>query len=157
LAAGKGEKTMESGAEVEALRGFYLDELSVGQKAVFAKTVSEADIVAYAGVTGDMNPVHINEEFAKTTMFKTRIAHGMLSAGFISAVLGTKLPGPGCIYLSQTLKFMAPVKIGDTVTARATITEIVAEKKRVVLKTECLVAGKVVLDGEATVMVPVRP
>jgi len=148
---------MESGAEVEALRGFYLDELSVGQQAVFAKTVSEADIVAYAGVSGDMNPVHINEEFAKTTMFKTRIAHGMLSAGFISAVLGTKLPGPGSIYLSQTLKFMAPVKIGDTVTARATITEIVAEKKRVVLKTECLVAGKVVLDGEATVMVPVRP
>lgn len=143
-------------ADVEALRGLYLDEIKVGQQAVFAKTVSEADIVAYAGVTGDMNPVHINEEFAATTMFKTRIAHGMLSAGFISAVLGTKLPGPGCIYLSQTLKFMAPVKIGDTVTARATVTEIVAEKKRVVLKTECLVAGKVVLDGEATVMVPVR-
>ena len=148
---------MDAGAEVEALRGFYLDELSVGQQAVFAKTVSEADIVAYAGVSGDMNPVHINEDFAKTTMFKTRIAHGMLSAGFISAVLGTKLPGPGCIYLSQTLKFMAPVKIGDTVTARATVTQIVAEKKRVVLKTECLIAGKVVLDGEATVMVPVRP
>jgi len=143
-------------ADVEALRGLYLDEIKVGQQAVFAKTVSEADIVAYAGVTGDMNPVHINEEFAATTMFKTRIAHGMLSAGFISAVLGTKLPGPGCIYLSQTLKFMAPVKIGDTVTARATVTEIIAEKKRVVLKTECLVAGKVVLDGEATVMVPVR-
>ena len=143
-------------ADVEALRGLYLDEIKVGQQAVFAKTVSEADIVAYAGVTGDMNPVHINEEFAATTMFKTRIAHGMLSAGLISAVLGTKLPGPGCIYLSQTLKFMAPVKIGDTVTARATVTEIVAEKKRVVLKTECLVAGKVVLDGEATVMVPVR-
>ena len=143
-------------ADVEALRGLYLDEIKVGQQAVFAKTVSEADIVAYAGVTGDMNPVHINEEFAATTLFKTRIAHGMLSAGFISAVLGTKLPGPGCIYLSQTLKFMAPVKIGDTVTARATVTEIIAEKKRVVLKTECLVAGKVVLDGEATVMVPVR-
>jgi len=143
-------------ADVEALRGLYLDEIKVGQQAVFAKTVSEADIVAYAGVTGDMNPVHINEEFAATTMFKTRIAHGMLSAGFISTVLGTKLPGPGCIYLSQTLKFMAPVKIGDTVTARATVTEIIAEKKRVFLKTECLVAGKVVVDGEATVMVPVR-
>lgn len=143
-------------ADVEALRGLYLDEIKVGQQAVFAKTVTEADIVAYAGVSGDMNPVHINEEFAKTTMFKGRIAHGMLSAGFISAVLGTKLPGPGCIYLSQTLKFMAPVKIGDTVTARATVTEIIPEKKRVVLKTECLIGGKVVLDGEATVMVPVR-
>ena len=147
---------MEANAEIEALRGLYLDELSVGQQAVFAKTVTEADIVGYAGITGDMNPVHINEEFAKTTMFKTRIAHGMLSAGFISAVLGTKLPGPGCIYLSQTLKFTAPVKMGDTVVARATVTEIIPEKKRVVLKTECLIAGKVVLDGEATVMVPVR-
>jgi len=147
---------MDMAGGQEALRGFYLDELTVGQQAVFAKTVTEADIVGYAGISGDMNPVHINEEFAKTTMFKTRIAHGMLSAGFISAVLGTKLPGPGCIYLSQTLKFMAPVKIGDTVTARATITEIAAEKKRVVLKTECLIAGKVVLDGEAVVMVPVR-
>lgn len=143
-------------ADVEALRGLYLDEIKVGQQAVFAKTVTEADIVAYAGVSGDMNPVHVNEEFARTTMFKTRIAHGMLSAGFISAVLGTKLPGPGCIYLSQSLKFMAPVKIGDTVTARATVSEIVPEKKRVVLKTECLVEGKVVLDGEAVVMVPVR-
>jgi len=147
---------MEMSADVEALRGLYLDEIKVGQQAVFAKTVTEADIMAYAGVSGDMNPVHINEEFAKTTMFKGRIAHGMLSAGFISAVLGTKLPGPGCIYLSQTLKFMAPVKIGDTVTARATVTEIIPEKKRVVLKTECLIGGKVVLDGEATVMVPVR-
>ena len=142
--------------DTEALRGLYLDEISVGQEAVFAKTVTEADIVAFAGVSGDMNPVHINEEFAKTTMFKTRIAHGMLSAGFISAVLGTKLPGPGCIYLSQSLKFMAPVKIGDTVVAKATVTQIIAEKKRVVLKTDCFVAGKIVIDGEATVMVPVR-
>ncbi len=145
---------MEEGAA--ALRGLYLDEISVGQQAAFGKTVTEADVVAYAGVTGDMNAVHINEDFAKTTMFKTRIAHGMLSAGFISAVLGTKLPGPGCIYLSQTLKFLAPVKIGDTVLARATVTEIIPEKKRVTLKTECLVAGKLVLDGEAVVMVPVR-
>jgi 3-hydroxybutyryl-CoA dehydratase len=145
---------MEEGAA--ALRGLYLDEISVGQQAAFGKTVTEADVVAYAGVTGDMNAVHINEDFAKTTVFKTRIAHGMLSAGFISAVLGTKLPGPGCIYLSQTLKFLAPVKIGDTVLARATVTEIIPEKKRVTLKTECLVAGKLVLDGEAVVMVPVR-
>jgi 3-hydroxybutyryl-CoA dehydratase len=145
---------MEEGAA--ALRGLYLDEISVGQQAAFGKTVTEADVVAYAGVTGDMNAVHINEDFAKTTIFKTRIAHGMLSAGFISAVLGTKLPGPGCIYLSQTLKFLAPVKIGDTVLARATVTEIIPEKKRVTLKTECLVAGKLVLDGEAVVMVPVR-
>ena len=140
----------------EKPRGLFLDEISMGQEAEFSKTVTEADIEMYAKVSGDVNPVHMDEDFAKTTIFKTRIAHGMLSAGFVSAILGTKLPGPGCIYLSQSLKFLAPVMIGDTVTARATVTGIVPEKKRVTLKTDCFIGDKKVIDGEAVVMVPVR-
>ena len=140
----------------EKPRGLFLDEISMGQEAEFSKTVTEADIEMYAKVSGDVNPVHMDEDFAKTTIFKTRIAHGMLSAGFVSAILGTKLPGPGCIYLSQSLKFLAPVMIGDTVMARATVTGIVPEKKRVTLKTDCFIGDKKVIDGEAVVMVPVR-
>jgi 3-hydroxybutyryl-CoA dehydratase len=141
----------------EELRGKYLDEISEGQTAVFSKTVTEADIVLFAGVTGDTNPVHLDEEFAKPTMFKGRIAHGMLTAGFISAVFGTKLPGPGCIYMSQSLKFKAPVRIGDTVQARVTVTAIDQAKARVTFATACSVGGQVVMDGEAVLMVPRRP
>jgi 3-hydroxybutyryl-CoA dehydratase len=141
----------------EATTGRYLDDLKVGDSASFSKTVTEADIVLFSGVSGDTNPVHIDQEFAATTMFKGRIAHGMLSAGFISTVLGTKLPGPGAIYLSQSLKFKAPVRPGDTVRATATITEIVPERKRVTLLTVCKVGDAVVIDGEAVVMVQPRP
>jgi 3-hydroxybutyryl-CoA dehydratase len=136
--------------------GYYLEDLKVGMSAHYAKTVTDADVVLFAGISGDTNPVHLNEEFAKETMFHGRIAHGMLSASFISTVLGTKLPGPGCIYLSQNLKFRAPVRSGDTVEARATITSIVPEKKRVVMETTCRVGNQVVLEGEAIVMVPAR-
>ena len=138
------------------LNGYYLEDLTVGMSGIYAKTITDTDIVMFAGISGDTNPVHLNQEYAAATMFKGRIAHGMLSAGFISTVLGTKLPGPGCIYISQNLKFKAPVRVGDTVVARATITEIVPEKKRVTLKTVCSVGETVVIDGEATVMVPVR-
>lgn len=137
-------------------QGYYLEDLKVGMTASYAKTVTEADVVLFAGVSGDMNPVHMNEEFAKETMFQGRIAHGMLSASFISTVLGTKLPGPGCIYLSQNLKFRAPVRSGDTVSATATITDIVREKKRVVMQTVCSVRNQIVIEGEAIVMVPAR-
>lgn len=140
----------------ESLNGYYFEELSVGQAAVFGKTVTEADIAAFAGVSGDTNPVHLNEEYAKGTMFKGRIAHGMLSAAFISTVFGTKLPGPGCIYVSQLLKFKAPVKIGDTVMARVEVTALNADKKFATFKTTCSVGDKVVLDGEATLMVPTK-
>lgn len=136
------------------LNGYYFEELSVGMSAAFAKTVTEADIAAFAGVSGDFNPVHINEEFARDTMFKGRIAHGMLSAAFISTVFGMKMPGPGCIYVSQLLKFKAPVRIGDTVTARVEVTATNPEKKFVTFRTTCEVGGKVVVDGEATLMVP---
>ncbi|MCF4164724.1 MaoC family dehydratase [Zavarzinia compransoris] len=138
-------------------QGLYFEDLSVGQSATFAKTVSEADILMFAGVSGDTNPVHLDAEYAATTPFKERIAHGMLSAGLISAVLGTKLPGPGAIYVGQTLKFKAPVRIGDTVTAKAEVVELDPGKKRVVLRTTCQIKGRVVVDGEATVMVPGRP
>ena len=137
-------------------QGFYLEDLKVGMTASYAKTVTEADVVMFAGISGDTNPVHLDEEFAKETMFQGRIAHGMLSASFISTVLGTKLPGPGAIYLSQNLKFKAPVRCGDTVSATATITDIVTDKKRVVMLTICSVRNKVVLEGEAIVMVPAR-
>jgi 3-hydroxybutyryl-CoA dehydratase len=136
--------------------GLYFEDLSVGQSASFGKTITEADILLFAAVSGDTNPVHINAEFAAQTMFKERIAHGMLSAGLISTVLGTRLPGPGTIYLSQSLKFRAPVRIGDTVTATATIASLDAAKKRATLTTICTVAGKPVLEGEALVLVPSR-
>ena len=136
--------------------GLYFEDLSVGQSASFGKTITEADILMFAAVSGDTNPVHINAEFAAGTMFKERIAHGMLSAGLISTVLGTRLPGPGTIYLSQSLKFRAPVRIGDTVTATATVAALDAAKKRATLATICTVAGKPVLEGEAVVLVPSR-
>ena len=136
--------------------GHCIEDLAVGMTASFAKTVTEADIVLFAGVSGDTNPVHLNQEYASSTMFQGRIAHGMLSAGFISAVLGTKLPGPGCIYMSQNLKFKAPVRAGDTVTARATVTELIPEKRRVVVRTVCTVGETVVIEGEALLMVPSR-
>jgi 3-hydroxybutyryl-CoA dehydratase len=118
--------------------------------------LTEADIVLFAGISGDTNPVHINEEFAAGTMFSGRIAHGMLTASFISTVIGTKLPGPGAIYLSQSLRFKAPVRVGDTLWARATVTELVPEKRRASLATTVTVRDKIVLEGEAVVMVPQR-
>ena len=134
-----------------------IDELSVGQAAELAKTVTESDIVLFAGVTGDFNPVHIDAEAAKQSVFGQRIAHGMLSAGFISAVLGMRLPGPGSIYLSQTLRFTKPVRIGDTVTARVEVVEVIAAKRRVRLVTTCRNQNdEVVVEGEAVVMMEKR-
>lgn len=141
---------------VDSLHGYYFEDLEVGMTDVFAKTITEADIVIFAGISGDTNPVHLNEEFAAGTMFKGTIAHGMLTSAFISTVIGTKLPGPGCIYVSQNLKFKAPVKAGETVKAKCTITELIPEKKFIKLQTQCLVGDKVVVDGEATIMVPSR-
>lgn len=138
--------------------GKTINEMKVGDAAEFAKTVSESDIYLYAGVTGDLNPAHINEEYAQGTFFKTRIAHGLLTAGYISAVLGTQLPGLGTVYIKQELRFLAPVRIGDTVTARVEVTEIIKEKNRVVLKTTCMNQdGKLVLEGQALVSPPKPP
>ena len=140
---------------MENIKGYTIDEVEVGQSASFTKTVTEADAYNYAGVSGDFNPAHINEEYAKNTFFKTRIAHGMISAGFISAVLGTKLPGPGTIYLGQDLKFLKPVRFGDTITATCTVEEIIKEKNRLALRTVCTNQdGEVVIDGKALVLAP---
>ena len=139
-----------------ATLGYDIADLQPGMVAEIGRTVSEADILAFAGVSGDTNPVHLDAEFAAQTQFKERIAHRMLSAAFISAVLGTKLPGPGAIYLSQSLRFRAPVHVGDTVVARVTVKEVVPEKRRVVLETLCLVGETVVVEGEATIYIPPR-
>lgn len=137
------------------MTGKTIKELKVGDRAEFTKTISESDVYLYAGVTGDLNPAHINEEYAKNTFFKKRIAHGLLSAGLISTVLGTKLPGPGSVYIRQELNFLAPVHIGDTVTACAEVTEILQEENRVKLKTSCFNQdGVMVLDGEAMISPP---
>jgi len=134
-----------------------LGEMRVGDAAEMAKTVTESDIALFAGVTGDFNPVHIDAVAAETSMFGGRIAHGMLSAGFISAVLGMRLPGPGSIYLSQTLRFTKPVRIGDTVTARVEVLEVITAKRRVRLATVCRnQKNETVVEGEAVVMVEDR-
>ena len=127
----------------------------VGQQASVTRTISESDVYLFAGITGDLNPAHTNEEYAKKTHFKTRIAHGMLSGGVISAVLGMKLPGPGTIYTGQTIKFLAPVHIGDTITATAEIQSLDLNRNRVVLTTTCTnQGGRVVITGEATALLP---
>ena len=136
--------------------GLRLEDLSLGQTTEISHTVTDADIRAFAEVSGDNNPVHLDEAYAAATPFKTRIAHGMLSAGYISAVLGTRLPGPGAIYISQTMNFKRPVRIGDEVITRATVSAIDADRARVTLSTVCEVAGKAVVEGEAVVMVPRR-
>lgn len=136
---------------------YFIDELQPGMSASIAKTVTEADIILFSGISTDVNPAHLDEEYAKGTMFGGRIAHGMLSAGFISAVLANKLPGPGTIYLSQTLKFKSPVRPGDTVKATLTVKEVLTAKNRVVMDTICTVGDTVVIEGECMVMPPKRP
>jgi 3-hydroxybutyryl-CoA dehydratase len=130
---------------------YHIDQLHPGMSASMAKTVTEADIILFSGVSTDVNPAHIDEEYAKTTMFGGRIAHGMLSASFISAVLGNQMPGNGCIYVSQSLKFKAPVRPGDTVKATVTVKEIDLARGRVSLSTVCTVKDTVVIDGDALV------
>lgn len=131
-----------------------IEELKTGQSASYERTVTEDDIVRFAEVSGDDNPVHLDEEFAASTMFKGRIAHGMLAAAFISTTVGTKLPGYGAIYISQALKFKAPVRIGDTVVTTATVKEVNVERKRVKMETICQVGDVVVVEGDAELMVP---
>mgnify|MGYP000939899133 FL=1 len=133
--------------------GYYLEDLTIGMESSYQKTITETDIDAFAALTGDTNPVHLDSEYAATTPFKARIAHGMLSVGLISTVLGTQLPGPGCIYLEQQIKFKAPVFIGDTLVATVTVADINQRRGRVSLKTQCFVNTKLVADGTASMMV----
>src|SRR3954465_14622863 len=138
------------------LRPFFFEDLAVGMTERLSKTISSADVVGFAEVTGDRNPVHLSEHFAARTPFGTRIAHGLYTASLISAVLGTRLPGPGAVYISQSLNFRAPVRIGDTVEVEVTVAELIPDRRRARLSCRCCVAGEVVLDGEALVKVPGR-
>jgi len=138
----KGEKTSN------------IDKLEVGMAEMYEQTITDADVKAFAGLSGDNNPVHMSEEYAEQSRFKKRIAHGLLSASFFSALFGTKLPGYGCVYVSQSLNFRRPVYLGDTVTASVEILKIDKDKSRVFFKTVCKVKNKIVIDGEAELFVP---
>ena len=146
----------ENANSVEDLNGFYFEDLEVGTTDEFSKTISESDIQTFADVSGDENPVHLNPEYAKATVFKGCIAHGILTASFVSTVIGTRMPGPGCIYVAQNLKFKAPVRAGDTVKAVCTVTELNEKRKFAEIKTQCFVGDTLVVDGNATIMVPAR-
>jgi len=138
---------------MQELHGYYLEDLEVGMSDSFAKTITDADVCMFAGISGDTNPVHINDDYAKTTIFEKRIVHGMFSAALISTVAGTKLPGPGAIYVDQQIKFRAPVFIGDTAKATLTVEEIDTRRRRVKCKTDVTVGDKLVATGSATFMV----
>lgn len=140
-----------------AVRSLFFEDLQLGLTEALSRTVSAADVSAFAALTGDRNPIHLSEEYAARTQFQRRIAHGAYTAGLISAVLGTRLPGPGAIYISQTLNFRAPVFVGDRVDVAVEIVELMPERRRARLACLCQVAGETVLDGEAWVKVPARP
>ena len=137
-------------------RGYCIEDLEEGMSATYGKTITEADVVLFAGISGDDNPIHIDEEYAQGTRFKGRVVHGMFLAGLISCVVGTRLPGPGAIYMGQTLKFLAPVRIGDTVRVVATIIDVNREKRRVKLASRCMVGEKLVAEGDGMLMVESR-
>ena len=139
------------------MQGIFFEDLTIGQSAETMKIVGAADVEAFAAVSGDTNPVHLDEAYAMTTPFQGRIAHGMLSGAYISAMLGTKLPGPGAIYLTQSLRFRRPVKIGDPVVTRVTVQALDERRAHATLTTVCQVDGKTVVDGEAVVVAPRRP
>ncbi len=136
---------------------YHFEDLQLGMEASYARAVTDADIVAFADLTGDKNPLHLDAAYAAKTVFKTPIAHGMLTAGYISTVFGMEMPGPGAIYVSQTLNFRAPVRAGDTVMAKVVVAELIAAKRRARFHCTCTVEGKVVLEGEAVLVVPGRP
>lgn len=148
------ENGTTNGKEQPAL---YFEDMSVGMEASHKKRITESDIEIFADISGDKNPVHLCDDYASASVFKERIAHGILTASLVSTVFGTKLPGPGCIYISQSLNFRAPVMIDDEVTAMARITSLMPEKRRVIFSCNCEVNGKTVLDGEAVILVPRRP
>lgn len=135
-------------------KSFAIEEIKVGMTASYSQTITDADVKAFAGVSGDHNPVHLSEEYAKDSRFKDRIAHGLLTASFFSAIFGTKLPGEGCVYAGQNLQFKRPVYLGDTVVAKVTVTAVDVLKKRVTFETVCTVKGKPVTTGTAEIFIP---
>lgn len=131
-----------------------ISNIKIGMTESYSQTISDSDIKTYAGISGDNNPVHMSEEYAKQSRFKKRIAHGLLSAGFFSALFGTRLPGAGCVYVSQNLEFKRPVYLGDRVTATITVTKVDRKNKRAYFRTFCMVKNKIVIDGQAALFVP---
>jgi 3-hydroxybutyryl-CoA dehydratase len=138
-------------------QSLYFEDVSIGMSETYTKEVKASDVVGFAEISGDRNPIHLSEHFAAKTPFGGRIAHGLYTASLISAVIGTRLPGPGAIYISQSLRFLAPVRIGDTVVARVEVTELIEKGRRATLSCTCSVGETVVLEGEAVVKIPARP
>jgi len=132
------------------------EDIKIGMKASYSQTITDADVKSFAGISGDRNPVHLDEEYAHKSRYKKRIAHGMISSSFFSALFGTKIPGEGCVYVSQSLQFKRPVYLGDTVTAIVSVTKLNYEKRRVFFRTQCKVKNKIVIDGEAELYVPIE-
>jgi len=145
---------MHARDDVIGMQGFAFEDLEIGMSAEYRRVITDRDIEMFAEVSGDHNPLHLDDEFAENTIFKGRIVHGMYTAAMISTVIGTKLPGSGCIYVSQSLRFKAPVRPNDEVVARAIIEELIPGKRRVRLSTPCLVGDKVVVEGEALIQLP---
>lgn len=139
---------------LENFSGMSINEIKVGMSASYSQTISDADVKAFAGISGDHNPIHVSDDFAKKSRFKKRIAHGLISASFFSALFGTKIPGFGCVYVSQNLNFKRPVYLEDTVEARVTVTSVDIKKNRVLFETVCKVKNKVVIDGCAEIYIP---
>ncbi|MBF4555090.1 MaoC family dehydratase [Pseudomonas sp. p50] len=133
-----------------------IDEIEVGMKASYSQTITDADIKSFAGISGDHNPVHVDSDYAAGSRFGKRIAHGLMSAGFFSAIFGMRIPGPGCVYVSQNLNFLRPVYIDDTVTAEVVVTKVDQEKRRVFFDTTCRVKGKRVISGSAEIFIPIK-
>ncbi|MGD9537545.1 MAG: MaoC family dehydratase [Alphaproteobacteria bacterium] len=147
---------MQPSRYVEGLPAYYFEDLSLGMMGEYGKVIGQAEVARFAELSGDFNPLHFSPEFAKGTIFKTPIVHGMLTASMISTVIGSRMPGPGCIYISQELRFKAPVRAGDYVVARAVVEALHEERKRVTFRTSCWVGDKIVIDGEALIQVPSR-
>ena len=145
---------MSQSTPIQSSKSIQIEDISVGMEANYSQTITDADVKAFAGLSGDKNPVHMDKEYAKNSRFKKRIAHGLLSASFFSALFGTKLPGEGCVYVSQNLKFFKPVYLGDTVTATVVVTSIDTSRRRLFFRTFCKVRNKIVIDGEAELFVP---
>jgi len=136
---------------------YYFEDLDLGMEASTLRTVTDSDVAAFAEISGDKNPIHLDADFAEKSIFKGRIAHGLLTASYISTVFGMEMPGPGAIYVSQTLNFRAPVRLGDTVLTKVRVVELFPAKRRVRFECQCTIDGKPVLEGEAILLVPARP
>jgi len=147
---------MKPSRYIEGLPAYYFEELTIGMSGEFSRLIGQPEVACFAELSGDYNPLHFSREFANTTIFKEPIVHGMLTASLISTVIGSHMPGPGCIYVRQELRFKAPVKAGDYVTARATVEALDPEKKRVTFRTTCMVGDTLVVDGTAVIQVPSR-